>query len=172
MNLAVYAICRNQAPYAARWAASMSEADGLYVLDAGSADGCPELLRDLGVRVSPYSADPGDESALRNAALALVPEDTEICVFTRLDQLFSPGWRALIRQCWLPWTQQIYCSGTRYSCPPGRSPLLEPLQCIHARRDFLWQGPEGPTYTGSYNPAVVYIPELQLIRLPIPPGPQ
>ena len=40
----VYAICKNEEKFAARWMASMGEADGVYVLDTGSTDGtwrCP-----------------------------------------------------------------------------------------------------------------------------------
>ena len=173
MNIAVYAICRNQAAYVPRWCASMAEADGLYVLDIGSADGGPALLRRLGAQVTACTAVPWDRNAARNQALELIPETTDICVFTRLDEVFAPGWRSLLQQCWQPWTKQVYFPGLRYSPWPGRGPERCLLERIHARRDFLWQGPgmDCPTYTGLHNPATVYIPELQLLRLPIPPGP-
>ena len=48
MKIVVYAICKNEAGHAERWMASMAEADGVYVLDTGSTDGTPELLRSLG----------------------------------------------------------------------------------------------------------------------------
>ena len=37
----VYAICKNEEAFAARWAESMAEADGIYVLDTGSTDRRP-----------------------------------------------------------------------------------------------------------------------------------
>ena len=37
----VYAICKNERAFAARWMQSMREADGVYVLDTGSTDGTP-----------------------------------------------------------------------------------------------------------------------------------
>ena len=52
MKVAVYAICKNEARFAARWMASMGEADGVYVLDTGSTDGTAERLRALGAVVA------------------------------------------------------------------------------------------------------------------------
>ena len=44
----VYAICKNESKFAARWMRSVSEADGVYVLDTGSEDGSAALLSGLG----------------------------------------------------------------------------------------------------------------------------
>ena len=168
MKLAVYATCRNQAPYVPRWVSSMAKADDLYVLDLGSTDGSRELLQAAGCRVTESHTNLRDGNAARNEALALLPEDTDICVFTRLDEVFLPGWGDLLRQCWLPWTQQVYFQGLQTI--RGGRPLLCQLGCIHARHDFLWQAADmaAPVYTGPYNPVIVYIPELQLLSLPIP----
>ena len=51
MKIVVYAICKNEAKFAERWAASMAEADEIVVLDTGSTDETVELLRKNGVRV-------------------------------------------------------------------------------------------------------------------------
>ena len=45
MKICVYAIAKNEAKFAARWAASMSEADEIYVLDTGSEDNTADILR-------------------------------------------------------------------------------------------------------------------------------
>ena len=45
MKIIVYAICKNEEKFAARWAVSMGEADGIYVLDTGSTDKTAEILR-------------------------------------------------------------------------------------------------------------------------------
>ena len=47
-HVCVYAICKNEAKFARRWMDSMSEADHIVVLDTGSTDGTPQLLRSLG----------------------------------------------------------------------------------------------------------------------------
>ena len=44
MKIIIYAICKNEAQFAARFMASCAEADGVYVLDTGSTDGTPESL--------------------------------------------------------------------------------------------------------------------------------
>ena len=51
MKVYVYAICKNESKFAERWMASMSEADGVYVLDTGSQDDTGSLLRSLGAVV-------------------------------------------------------------------------------------------------------------------------
>ena len=47
-SVCVYAICKNESKFAARWMASMREADRVFVLDTGSDDGTPDLLSALG----------------------------------------------------------------------------------------------------------------------------
>ena len=51
MKVYVYAICKNESKFALRWMKSMSEADGVYVLDTGSEDNTVELLRGEGVEL-------------------------------------------------------------------------------------------------------------------------
>lgn len=51
MKVYVYAICKNESKFALRWMKSMSEADGVYVLDTGSEDNTAELLRGEGAVV-------------------------------------------------------------------------------------------------------------------------
>ena len=47
----VYAICKNEEKFVHNWIKSMSEADGIYVLDTGSTDNTVQLLLDEGVNV-------------------------------------------------------------------------------------------------------------------------
>ena len=61
-RVCVYAICKNEAKFARRWMASMSEADDIVVLDTGSTDGTPELLRSAlrAIKEALTAAVPGD----------------------------------------------------------------------------------------------------------------
>ena len=68
----------------------MREADGVFVLDTGSTDGTPELLRQLGAHVTQEIITPWRFDTARNRALALVPEDADLCVCTDLDEVFHP----------------------------------------------------------------------------------
>ena len=106
MKVCVYAICKNEEKFAERWMRSMSEADGVYVLDTGSADSTPELLERLGAVVRRALVSPWRFDTARNLSLALVPEDADICVCTDLDEYFRPGWRAALEQAWTPGATQ------------------------------------------------------------------
>ena len=92
----VYAICKNERAFAARWMQSMREADGVYVLDTGSTDDTVAKLTALGAQVTVERIDPWRFDTARNRSLALVPEDADICVCTDLDEVFEKGWRKLL----------------------------------------------------------------------------
>ena len=98
MKLYVYAICRDEAKFAARWMASMSEADGVYVLDTGSADGSPERLEQLGAHVFRRAIQPWRFDDARNLSLELTPEDGDLYICTDLDEIFDPGWRQALER--------------------------------------------------------------------------
>ena len=68
----VYAICKNERAFAARWMQSMREADGVYVLDTGSTDGTPEALTELGAQVTCEEITPWRFDTARNRSLELV----------------------------------------------------------------------------------------------------
>ena len=74
----VYAICKNEEKNAAQWMQSMSEADGVYVLDTGSTDRTVELLRGQGAFVTQKIILPWRFDAARNESLSLVPQDAAV----------------------------------------------------------------------------------------------
>ena len=104
MKVCVYAICKNESKFVERWVESMREADGVFVLDTGSADGTPELLASLGVNVHVEEIQPWRFDRARNRSLELVPHDADICICTDLDEVLHPGWRALLEAAWKPGT--------------------------------------------------------------------
>ena len=93
MKVAVYAIARNEAKHVDRWMDSMCEADAVYVLDTGSDDGTPELLRKRGAHVAVFVDEPFKFDVARNASMALVPAKYDWLVCTDLDEVFKKGWR-------------------------------------------------------------------------------
>ena len=88
-RVCVYAICKNEAQFVNRWMDSMSEADRVVVLDTGSDDDTVERLRARGAEVTVEQIVPWRFDVARNRSLELVPEDTDICVCTDLDELFA-----------------------------------------------------------------------------------
>ena len=141
MKVAVYAICKNEARFAARWMASMGEADGVYVLDTGSTDGTAERLRALGAVVAEEEIIPWRFDAARNHSLALVPEDADICVCTDLDEVFRPGWRAALEGAWGPDTVQASYRYTWSFRPDGGEDTVFWSEKIHSRQGWRWVHP-------------------------------
>lgn len=171
MKVCVYAICKNEAKFARRWMASMSEADEIYVLDTGSNDGTPQLLRSLGAHVTEEVIDPWRFDVARNRSLELVPEDTDICVCTDLDELFRPGWRAKLEAAWKPGTGQAYYRYTWSFQEDGSEGVAFWIDKIHARQGYHWAHPvhEVLTWdeTDNHGPSVTAI-GVQLDHYPDP----
>lgn len=161
MKVVVYAICKNEEQFVSRWAKSMSEADEIVVLDTGSEDNTAQRLRELGVRVEEEKMIPWRFDKARNRSLELVPEDTDICVCTDLDEVFEPGWRNCLETAWKA------CEGTgqaryRYTwsfTQEGREGVVFWIEKAHSRHGYEWvhpvhevlqwtgQGRPGPTVT-------------------------
>lgn len=99
-RIAVYAIAKDESAFARRWMESMSEADAVYVLDTGSSDGTPDLLRDLGAHVTVKAYPSFRFDAARNDSMDLVPPGYDILVCTDLDEVMLPGWRDALESAW------------------------------------------------------------------------
>lgn len=116
-RICVYAIAKDEEAFVDRWVESMSEADSIVVLDTGSKDGTVMRLRDRGVlvreamfqpwvtkedhdRIVSDGGRPWRFDTARNMSLDLVPEGTDICVCTDLDEVLVPGWRRRLEEAW------------------------------------------------------------------------
>ncbi len=184
MNIAVYAICKNEAAFVDRWVDSMQEADTISVLDTGSTDGTPEKLKVRGVAVTVQPITPWRFDTARNLSLSLVPEDADICVCTDLDEVFHPGWRQLLENTWLPGTGQARYRYTWSFTREGAEGVVFYQEKIHRRRGYRWihpvheiltwtqPEPPGPTVTATgvqldhhpdaAKPRSQYLPLLEL----------
>jgi tetratricopeptide (TPR) repeat protein len=140
MKIAVYAICLNEAPFVARFAASAAAADLIQVADTGSTDGSLAAFEAAGVSVSAIRVHPWRFDDARNAALALLPGDVDICVSLDLDTVLLDGWREALEAAWAPGTNLAY-----YNHILGRRPNADPIQFvdnrIHARHGVRWKSP-------------------------------
>lgn len=171
MNVTVYAICKNEANFVDRWMDSMGEADRVVVLDTGSTDGTVEQLRARGAEVTVETVMPWRFDTARNRSLALVPEDTDICVCTDLDEVFHPGWRALLEAAWLPGTGQATYRYTWSFRPDGGEGVVFWYEKVHARKGYRWVHPvhEVLAWTGDGTPGpTVRVDGMQLDHHPDP----
>ena len=154
MKIVVYAMCKNEAQFVDRWMASMSEADGVVVLDTGSIDGTPEALRAKGAEVTVETVSPWRFDTARNRSLELVPEDADICVCTDLDEVFHPGWRAALEKAWPPGASQAAYRYTWSFTPSGGEGVVFWSEKIHSRHGWRWVHPvhEVLQWTGEGRP--------------------
>ncbi|MBR3109399.1 MAG: glycosyltransferase [Clostridia bacterium] len=141
MKICVYAIAKNESKFAARWAESMAEADEIYVLDTGSTDDTVSILREKGVHVLEALIDPWRFDTARNASLDLLPEDTDICVCTDLDEEFEPGWRKMLENAWQPDTTRVSYRYTWSFEADGSEGRVFWIDKIHCRHCYRWTHP-------------------------------
>ena len=102
MKIAVYAISKNEILHAERFAKACAGADYIVVADTGSTDGTQEALKALGVSVHQIHVKPFRFDMARNAALALVPEDADVCLILDLDEVPEHGFFDKVRKKWKP----------------------------------------------------------------------
>ena len=99
-KVAVYSIALNEILHVERYMKACEGADYIIVGDTGSTDGTAEKLRELGATVYDISIKPWRFDAARNAALALVPADADVCVILDLDEVPQPGFFDKVRKGW------------------------------------------------------------------------
>ena len=102
MKIAVYAISKNEILHCERFANACKGADYVIVADTGSTDGTQDKLRELGVTVHQIHVSPFRFDMARNAALALVPDDVDVCLSLDLDEVPEPDFFKKVRRLWKP----------------------------------------------------------------------
>ncbi len=159
-----YAICKNEETFVDAWMDSMSEADGVYVLDTGSTDRTVEKLRARGAHVTAELIQPWRFDVARNRSLALVPEDGDILVCTDLDEAFEKGWRMALEKQWAEDTDQARYRYTWNFQEDGSEGVVFWIEKIHRRHGFKWVHPvhEVLTYTGEGEPKKAELLGVQL----------
>ena len=94
MKIAVYTIALNEEEFVERWYNSVKDADYILIADTGSTDRTVEIAKSLGINVFNISIKPFRFDDARNAALALIPDEIDMCVSLDMDEVISEGWRA------------------------------------------------------------------------------
>ena len=165
MKVYVYAICKNESKFVDRWMDSMLEADGVYVLDTGSTDDTVARLRARGAVTESEIISPWRFDTARNRSMELVPSDADICVCTDLDEVFQPGWRALLEAAWKPGATRAAYRYTWNFNPDGSEGYVFWTEKAHSRCGYQWTHPvhEVLTWTGEGNEGEkVYVEGMQL----------
>jgi tetratricopeptide (TPR) repeat protein len=104
MRVMIYGISKDEADNVEQFMALAEQADGVYILDTGSTDNTPNLLRQHGayVAVNDYGSNFRFDQA-RNDSLNLIPNDPDIvCLYLDLDERIDKDWRARLEQLYSP----------------------------------------------------------------------
>ena len=168
MKVCVYAICKNEEKFVDRWVNSMKEADEIYVLDTGSKDKTIKLLKKAGVKVKRKIIKPWRFDIARNESLKLLPQDTDICVCTDLDEIFEKGWRQKLENLWDKKTTRLAYNYNWYIDENNNPKVNYYIEKIHTRNDYTWTHPvhEVLTYIGNSNENKKYTDSITLNHYP------
>ena len=137
LKICVYAICNGEAHFIKRFCDSAKDADMIIIADTGSTDGADEVARECGAIVHYISIKPWRFDDARNAALALLPEDIDVCFSLDIDEVLQPGWRKEVERIWeKDVTTRMYYqfdwSGDGHSFTYDK---------VHARHGYRWTRP-------------------------------
>jgi glycosyltransferase involved in cell wall biosynthesis len=152
LKVAVYTIALNEATHADRWANSAVDADYRIVADTGSSDETVERLTRAGVTVHRIGVRPWRFDIARNAAMALIPNDVDVCLCMDMDEFIAPGWRPKLEATWTAETTALYCRKVSKSSAEDPVPLKTfPVKNFHHRWGYRFKRPihEELAFTGE-----------------------
>jgi len=135
LKICVYAISLNEEKHAERFAKAAQDADLIFVADTGSTDKTVEILEANGVVVKHIRIKPWRFDDARNACLAMIPEDIDVCFSLDLDEVLQPGWREEVERCWVPGTTRM-----QYGFDWGAG-IVFGYQKMHSRFGYRWHHP-------------------------------
>jgi glycosyltransferase involved in cell wall biosynthesis len=135
LRIAVYAISKNEEAFVEQFIKSAQKADLVLIADTGSTDKTVELARELGATVHSICINPWRFDKARDAALALVPKDIDVCISIDLDEVLEEGWREEIERVWQSSTTHL-----RYKYDWGQGVIFF-AEKIHSRHGYHWHHP-------------------------------
>jgi glycosyltransferase involved in cell wall biosynthesis len=143
MKIAVYTIALNEEQFVERWHQSATDADYLLIADTGSTDRTVAIAEELGISVINISVKPWRFDDARNASLAALPIDTDICIQLDMDEILLPGWREEVEKAFALGATRI-----RYNYTWNWKDDAQTIPAtifggdkIHARRGYRWKHP-------------------------------
>lgn len=135
MKIAVYAISKNEEQFVKRFCESAKDADLVLIADTGSTDNTVAEAKKYGAMVPSIYVYPWRFDIARDAALALIPADIDVCISLDLDEVLEPGWRKEIERVWTPETTRL-----RYKFDWGCG-ISFYYEKIHHRKGYHWHHP-------------------------------
>lgn len=149
MKIAVYSICKNEEKFVKSFLESVKDADLICIADTGSSDDTVELFKEVSkklnintkldiktIHISPWRFDDA-----RNANLAMVPTDIDVCICLDLDEILVEGWREAIEKEWTKDTTRLRYFYTWNWNEDGTPGLTYWGDKIHSRIGYRWKMP-------------------------------
>lgn len=164
MKIAVYAICKNEEQFVDRFCESAKDADVILIADTGSTDNTILHANKHNVIVHNICISPWRFDKARDAALALLPADVDVCISLDLDEELQPGWREEIERVWKEDTTRL-----RYKFDWGCG-IAFYYEKIHHRKGYHWHHPchEYPVPDVRTKEVWAYTDKLLVIHKPDP----
>jgi len=141
MKIAVYTIALNEEQFVEKWYESAKEADYLLIADTGSQDSTVARALALGIRVVPISIKPWRFDDARNAALAFLPHDIDICVSLDMDEILLPGWREEVEKAFEQGATKIKYNYVWNWTEEGNPGIVFHADKMHSRFGYRWKHP-------------------------------
>jgi glycosyltransferase involved in cell wall biosynthesis len=107
-KIAVYTIALNEEKHVERWFNATKDADYHLIADTGSTDKTIDIAKSLGINVVQISVKPFRFDDARNAALAVLPVDVDICLSLDMDEIPEPGFFDKVREGWVEGTTKAW----------------------------------------------------------------
>lgn len=107
MKICAYTIALNESQFVERWAETTKNCDYRVVMDTGSTDDTVSKCQAHGITTHSIRIKPWRFDDARNTALALLPEDVDICISLDMDELLTDGWRSKIESAWTDGTNRL-----------------------------------------------------------------
>jgi len=165
LRICVYAISKNEEQFVERFCNAARDADAIFIADTGSTDRTVQLAEGNGAIVHHICITPWRFDHARNAALALIPRDFDVCVSLDLDEELQPNWREEIERVWkLGETTRL-----RYMFDWGAGIAFK-YEKIHARHGYYWHHPchEYPVHDGRIEEVWADTDMLLVVHKPDP----
>jgi glycosyltransferase involved in cell wall biosynthesis len=134
-KIVIYTITKNEENFIKRYCESAKDADEIYVFDTGSTDSTISIAKDCGAIVHKIHVSPWRFDVARNASLAMLSSDADICIALDADEVMEPGWREVVEELWQPDTTRMsylfdWSCGIQFNSTK-----------IHSRNGYLWKYP-------------------------------
>jgi glycosyltransferase involved in cell wall biosynthesis len=155
LKIAVYTIALNEEKHVKRWFDSARDADLLLIADTGSTDKTRFVAKSLGITVHEVEVKPWRFDVARNASLALIPEDYDICIQLDMDEVLSEGWREKVEEAFSEGNNWPLYKHVTSRFEDGTIRAFQMYFKIHPRRGFFWKYPIHEVLT--HSPEVIVV---------------